>query len=167
MLRPFVSLSSRRPRGRARHFTVRRARRTFKRGALQGSATKMKDAPVVLLLSVACVCMLFCAVADRTNETNGGVGFRCPACGKAYTFRSTLLRHYRYECSATPVEPQFACALCPARFRRNERLTHHLQQAHGIVQNLASRRRKKAPAVSSLVNPAVTQQATNNRSLNE
>ena len=111
-------------------------------------------------------------VADRTNETNGGQGFRCPACGRSYMFRSTLLRHYRYECSATPVEPQFACPVCPARFRRNERLTRHLQQAHGVVQNQTVRRRGKnqAPVVGpvtgpSPVNPAATQQTSNKRSL--
>lgn len=69
---------------------------------------------------------------------------KCPACGRSYAFRSTLLRHFRYECFASAVEPQFLCPICPARFKRNERLKYHMEHTHGTSQN----RRRRAGSVA-------------------
>lgn len=92
------------------------------------------------------MCMLAWLRTGEKSASASTGGFRCPACGRSYAFRSTLVRHYRYECSATPVEPRFSCFLCPARFRRNERLTYHLRHTHGVVQNQSSSRRPRSLA---------------------
>jgi len=75
-------------------------------------------------------------LSDKEESGPGG-GLRCPDCNRLYAFRSTLLRHYRYECG---VEPRFQCHICLARFKRNERLTHHLHNVHSVDMNKQRKR---------------------------
>jgi len=77
------------------------------------------------------------ARSPLSDKDESAAGLRCPDCNRMYAFRSTLLRHYRYECG---VEPRFQCHICQARFKRNERLTHHLQNVHSVEMNKQRKR---------------------------
>lgn len=55
--------------------------------------------------------------------------FACAACGKNYTWKSSLLRHQRDECGK---EPRFPCPYCPHKSKRRGRLWHHIARMHQL-----------------------------------
>lgn len=55
--------------------------------------------------------------------------FACPRCGKDYSQRKNMRRHYRLECGQ---EPQYPCPICNLRFKRKNQMSGHLFTRHGI-----------------------------------
>lgn len=55
--------------------------------------------------------------------------FVCPRCGKDYSQRKNMRRHYRLECGQ---EPRYPCPICNLRFKRNNQMNSHLLTRHGI-----------------------------------
>ncbi|XP_063229152.1 zinc finger protein 771-like [Bacillus rossius redtenbacheri] len=53
--------------------------------------------------------------------------FQCPNCRSAYSRRSNLSRHVRYECGQ---EGRFKCPLCPHRSARHNNLQRHIHARH-------------------------------------
>ncbi|KAG8308308.1 hypothetical protein J6590_002397 [Homalodisca vitripennis] len=60
-------------------------------------------------------------VAMATGE------FVCPGCRKVYRYKTTLVRHLRFECGK---EPQFNCTFCTYRASQKNNLTRHVRLAH-------------------------------------
>ncbi|XP_015436088.1 PREDICTED: zinc finger protein CKR1-like [Dufourea novaeangliae] len=51
----------------------------------------------------------------------------CDVCGKAYTWKPSLMRHKREECGK---EPRYACPVCHHKIRRSGQLKLHLFHVH-------------------------------------
>jgi len=58
-----------------------------------------------------------------------GSSFTCGACGKNYTWKTSLTRHQRDECGK---EPRFPCPYCPHKSKRRGRLWHHIARVHQL-----------------------------------
>lgn len=57
--------------------------------------------------------------------------YKCPRCGKDYSQRKNMRRHYRLECGQ---EPKYACLHpgCSLRFKRHNQMSGHMLTRHGI-----------------------------------
>ena len=55
--------------------------------------------------------------------------FHCEQCGKVYVRLSSLNGHQRFECGK---EPQFACPVCPQRFKLKGNLKRHMRIQHNL-----------------------------------
>lgn len=55
--------------------------------------------------------------------------FKCPRCGKDYSQRKNMRRHYRLECGQ---EPKYPCPVCNLRFKRHNQMSGHMSTRHGI-----------------------------------
>ena len=55
--------------------------------------------------------------------------FACPRCGKDYSQRKNMRRHYRLECGQ---EPKYPCPICNLRFKRHNQMNGHMLTRHGI-----------------------------------
>lgn len=55
--------------------------------------------------------------------------FNCPRCGKDYSQRKNMRRHYRLECGQ---EPKYPCPVCNLRFKRHNQMSGHMLTRHGI-----------------------------------
>lgn len=55
--------------------------------------------------------------------------FKCPRCGKDYSQRKNMRRHYRLECGQ---EPKYPCPVCGARFKRHNQMSGHMLTRHGM-----------------------------------
>lgn len=55
--------------------------------------------------------------------------FKCPRCGKDYSQRKNMRRHYRLECGQ---EPKYPCPVCGARFKRHNQMSGHMVTRHGM-----------------------------------
>lgn len=55
--------------------------------------------------------------------------FKCPRCGKDYSQRKNMRRHYRLECGQ---EPKYPCPVCNLRFKRHNQMSGHMLTRHGI-----------------------------------
>ncbi|KAJ8894858.1 hypothetical protein PR048_000165, partial [Dryococelus australis] len=53
--------------------------------------------------------------------------FPCASCGKQYHWKSTLLRHMRYECGKTAA---FQCPYCPQRSKWKGNINAHIKAVH-------------------------------------
>jgi len=58
--------------------------------------------------------------------------FKCPNCGKRYTWKETLSRHMKFECNK---EPQWQCPLCPAKFKRKDHMLTHVNSRRHQLMN--------------------------------
>lgn len=69
-------------------------------------------------------------------KQNGGQiqRFPCPRCGRDYSQRKNMRRHYRLECGQ---EPRFPCPICNLRFKRNNQMNSHMITRHGIKEATA------------------------------
>lgn len=56
--------------------------------------------------------------------------FRCPQCGKVYTWKCSLSLHLRQECGK---EPQFQCPHCPHRTKQKGNLEKHIFSKHSDI----------------------------------
>ncbi|XP_023703676.1 longitudinals lacking protein isoform X41 [Cryptotermes secundus] len=63
------------------------------------------------------------------QSTYIGSSFTCTACGKNYTWKTSLSRHQRDECGK---EPRFPCPYCPHKSKRRGRLWHHIARIHQL-----------------------------------
>lgn len=59
--------------------------------------------------------------------------YRCPNCDRSYTWRQTLSRHIKHECST---EPKFSCMICSLRFKQRGHLLRHMRKLHPFQLNL-------------------------------
>ena len=66
-------------------------------------------------------------LSNRKAPLNDGTPHICKACGKNYTWRTSLNRHIRDECGK---EPRFPCPYCPHKSKRRGRLIHHIARMH-------------------------------------
>ncbi|CAG9818632.1 unnamed protein product [Phaedon cochleariae] len=57
--------------------------------------------------------------------------FMCTRCTKTYRLRHSLTRHMKFECGK---EPQYACALCPRKFKHKYDLNVHERGKHSLVK---------------------------------
>lgn len=55
--------------------------------------------------------------------------YQCPRCGKDYSQRKNMRRHYRLECGQ---EPKYPCPICNLRFKRHNQMSGHMSTRHGI-----------------------------------
>lgn len=55
--------------------------------------------------------------------------FLCPRCGRDYSQRKNMRRHFRLECGQ---EPRFPCPICNLRFKRNNQMNSHMITRHGL-----------------------------------
>lgn len=55
--------------------------------------------------------------------------YKCPRCGKDYSQRKNMRRHYRLECGQ---EPKYPCPVCSLRFKRHNQMSGHMLTRHGI-----------------------------------
>lgn len=55
--------------------------------------------------------------------------YKCPRCGKDYSQRKNMRRHYRLECGQ---EPKYPCSVCNLRFKRHNQMSGHMLTRHGI-----------------------------------
>lgn len=55
--------------------------------------------------------------------------FKCPRCGKDYSQRKNMRRHYRLECGQ---EPKYPCPVCNLRFKRHNQMSGHMSTRHNI-----------------------------------
>lgn len=55
--------------------------------------------------------------------------FPCPRCGRDYSQRKNMRRHFRLECGQ---EPRFPCRICNLRFKRNNQMNSHMITRHGL-----------------------------------
>lgn len=62
----------------------------------------------------------------RQNQTQR---FACPRCGRDYSQRKNMRRHYLLECGQ---EPRYTCPVCQAKFKRNNQMNNHLSIRHGV-----------------------------------
>lgn len=53
--------------------------------------------------------------------------YYCPGCGRQYTWRQSMLLHYKNACGK---EPQFACPQCPYRAKQKGNLDKHIEIKH-------------------------------------
>lgn len=53
--------------------------------------------------------------------------FYCPGCGRQYSWRQSMLLHYKNACGK---EPQFACPHCPYRAKQKGNLDKHIEIKH-------------------------------------
>lgn len=62
------------------------------------------------------------------HQMSGDI-FVCNDCGRAYTRKTNLMRHRRFECGK---EPQFECKLCPYKAKQKSNLKIHYFCKHRI-----------------------------------
>lgn len=62
----------------------------------------------------------------KSNEAKFNT-YKCPKCGKGYSYTFTLQRHLKYECGK---EPGFLCVYCPHRSKRKSNLLEHVKHVH-------------------------------------
>lgn len=55
--------------------------------------------------------------------------FKCPRCGKDYSQRKNMRRHFRLECGQ---EPKYPCPVCSLRFKRHNQMSGHMLTRHGV-----------------------------------
>lgn len=55
--------------------------------------------------------------------------FKCPRCGKDYSQRKNMRRHYRLECGQ---EPKYPCPVCNLRFKRHNQMSGHMLTRHNM-----------------------------------
>lgn len=55
--------------------------------------------------------------------------FACPRCGRDYSQRKNMRRHFLLECGQ---EPRYTCPVCQAKFKRNNQMNNHLSLRHGV-----------------------------------
>lgn len=53
----------------------------------------------------------------------------CPKCGKLYTTRKSMMRHYRFQCTNAR---QFKCSVCIYRCNRKDNLRSHMHLQHKL-----------------------------------
>lgn len=64
------------------------------------------------------------------KQTNSQVQrFKCPRCGKDYSQRKNMRRHYRLECGQ---EPKYPCPVCNLRFKRHNQMSGHMLTRHNM-----------------------------------
>ena len=79
-------------------------------------------------------------IGDSTGSTEGSelfnidtamersAGFPCPQCGRSYKYQHNLVQHIQYKCG----KAEFACAVCPMRFKNKLSLKNHAEKKHGL-----------------------------------
>lgn len=63
------------------------------------------------------------------QATDESQRYKCPRCGKDYSQRKNMRRHYRLECGQ---EPKYPCPICSLRFKRHNQMSGHMLTRHGI-----------------------------------
>ncbi|XP_046663256.1 longitudinals lacking protein, isoforms A/B/D/L-like [Homalodisca vitripennis] len=53
--------------------------------------------------------------------------FLCPGCSRPYSWRQSMLLHYKNACGK---EPQFQCPHCPYRAKQKGNLDKHIEIKH-------------------------------------
>ncbi|RZF39477.1 hypothetical protein LSTR_LSTR000998 [Laodelphax striatellus] len=67
-----------------------------------------------------------------TSKKNSKIGaekktYKCPQCGRTYTYANSLFRHQKYECGT---EPKFPCPHCNHKSRHKNHLRSHIFALH-------------------------------------
>lgn len=65
----------------------------------------------------------------QPKQLNQTQRFPCPRCGRDYSQRKNMRRHFRLECGQ---EPRFPCPVCNLRFKRNNQMNSHMITRHGL-----------------------------------
>lgn len=65
----------------------------------------------------------------QPKQIDQGQRFPCPRCGRDYSQRKNMRRHFRLECGQ---EPRFPCPICNLRFKRNNQMNSHMITRHGL-----------------------------------
>jgi len=65
--------------------------------------------------------------SPTTMNNNGGDGFACPDCGRAYKLKSSLRNHQKWECGK---DPQFQCPYCVYRAKQKMHIGRHMERMH-------------------------------------
>ncbi|XP_019888428.1 zinc finger X-chromosomal protein-like [Ooceraea biroi] len=58
--------------------------------------------------------------------------FRCPKCGRGFTVKGNLTRHFRYECGQAP---RFKCPYCEFRSKQTSNVKSHIRSRHPGQKN--------------------------------
>ncbi|XP_076754513.1 zinc finger X-chromosomal protein-like [Xylocopa sonorina] len=53
--------------------------------------------------------------------------FGCPKCGRCFTVKGNMTRHYKYECGQ---EPRFLCPYCEFRSKQTSNVMSHIRTRH-------------------------------------
>ncbi|XP_036145494.1 zinc finger protein 23-like [Monomorium pharaonis] len=53
--------------------------------------------------------------------------FSCPKCGRCFTVKGNMTRHYKYECGQ---EPRFQCPYCEFRSKQTSNVMSHIRTRH-------------------------------------
>lgn len=63
------------------------------------------------------------------QENSQSQRYSCPRCGKDYSQRKNMRRHYHLECGQ---EPKYPCPVCNLRFKRHNQMSGHMLTKHGF-----------------------------------
>lgn len=63
----------------------------------------------------------------RFYFVDGYKPFRCEKCKRAYMYKSTLLRHKKYECDGIA---RFSCPVCSKAYTQSSTVRQHIRAAH-------------------------------------
>jgi hypothetical protein len=66
-------------------------------------------------------------IALLTGESGVSKKCFCGACGRAYSYRTALARHIKYECGKGP---QFKCLYCNKRYTQKYKAVLHSRKKH-------------------------------------
>ncbi|KAL6434187.1 hypothetical protein ACFW04_005949 [Cataglyphis niger] len=53
--------------------------------------------------------------------------FSCPKCGRCFTVKGNMTRHYKYECDQPP---RFQCPYCEFRSKQTSNVMSHIRTRH-------------------------------------
>ncbi|KAG5332989.1 LOLA3 protein, partial [Acromyrmex heyeri] len=53
--------------------------------------------------------------------------FGCPKCGRCFTVKGNMTRHYKYECGQAP---RFQCPYCEFRSKQTSNVMSHIRTRH-------------------------------------